>query len=123
MLAERLNEQHWNKGRYPMTNPKVRTRDDYPKGSRWRVTMPGAKLWGMVAAGRGCYEGWNKHLQVGDIITSDGTSMTSGDGVPAIKWLDENGDMLAVDCCFAPTKGGMWDGEVPEDGYLEPVEE
>jgi hypothetical protein len=104
-----------------MPAPKIQTRDDYTKGSQWRVVQPGAHLWGMVAAGRGCYDLWRQELQVGDIIICDGISMTSGDGVPAVKWLDQNGKMLAVDCCFMPVKGGMWGGQVPQDGFLEPV--
>lgn len=48
--------------------------------------------------------------------------MTFGDGVPALKWKDADGEWLANDCLFQPVQGGMWSGQVPEDGYLEAVE-
>ena len=57
----------------------------------------------------------------GDILTCAGSSMTFGDGVPALKWTDENGDWIANDCTFTPVQGGMWSGQIPEDGYLEEV--
>lgn len=96
-------------------------RNDYTKGSRWRVVRAGAQLWGWEPIAGG-FQGWGRDLVVGRILTCAGSSMTSGDGVPAIKWLDEKGAMLAVDCCFKPVKGGMWGGQVPEDGFLERIE-
>lgn len=46
--------------------------------------------------------------------------MSGGDGVPIIKWSDENGKPLAGDCEFHPQTGGMW-ASAPADGYLELV--
>ncbi len=93
----------------------------FEKGKRYRVIRAGAHLTGMQPAGRNAQQGWRQDLNVGDILTCSGSSMTFGDGVPALKWTDENGDWLANDCTFTPVQGGMWGGQVPEDGYLEEV--
>lgn len=91
----------------------------FEKGKRYRVIRPGARLSGMQPARPGTLQGWKRDLAVGDILTCLGTSMTRGDGVPAVKWADENGEQLAVDCTFDPVSGGLWSGQVPVDGYLE----
>lgn len=96
---------------------------NYEKGRRYRVVRAGARLRGMQPAGRGCQRGWRKDLAVGEILTCSGTSMTFGDGVPALKWADEDGKWLANDCIFDPVAGGMWSGQKPVEGYLELVEE
>jgi hypothetical protein len=93
----------------------------FENGKKFRVVKAGAKLWGMKPSGPYCQTGWSKQLKVGDVITCSGSSMTYGDGVPALKWRDADGQWLANDCCFDPVKGGMWGGQVPEDGYLEEV--
>lgn len=93
----------------------------YEKGKKYRVVKEGAKLWGMKPVAPYCETSWGKDLEVGEVLTCAGTSMTFGDGVPALKWKDENGNHLANDCCFKPAKGGMWGGEIPEDGFLEEV--
>lgn len=93
----------------------------YEKGKRYRVVKAGAKLYGMKPTSPHCQRGWAKDLSVGEILTCAGSSMTCGDGVPALKWQDENGKWLANDCIFNPIKGGMWGGQVPEDGFLEEV--
>jgi hypothetical protein len=97
------------------------TAKDFCKGTRWRVIRSGARLWGWTSIPGG-QQGWGLDLPLGMILTCEGSSMTSGDGVPAIKWTDENGKFLVSDCTFRPVKGGMWGGQVPADGYLEPVE-
>lgn len=96
-------------------------RRDYKKGQRYRVVKAGAHLHGMQPVAPCVQQGWRKDLKVGDILTCQGESMTFGDGVPALKWADEDGQWLANDCLFSPIQGGMWGGQVPEDGYLEPV--
>ena len=95
----------------------------YEKGKRYRVVKAGAQLRGMQPTGPNVQRGWGKDLEVGDVLTCLGTSMTFGDGVPALKWADENGEWLANDCRFSPVQGGMWSGQIPVDGYLELVED
>jgi hypothetical protein len=95
--------------------------EKYEKGRRYRVVKAGAKLSGMKPVAPYCEQGWGKELEIGEVITCAGTAMTFGDGVPAMKWHDADGRWLANDCLFSPVKGGMWGGQVPEDGYLEEV--
>lgn len=95
---------------------------DYLAGRKYRVIKEGAQLTGMQPAGPNCQQGWSQKLQVGDVLTYAGQSMTFGDGVPAMKWKDAAGQWIANDCLFRPAQGGMWGGQVPEDGYLEPVD-
>lgn len=89
-------------------------------GQRWRVIKAGASLWGWKPCGPGARQGWRQELAVDTVITCAGRSMSSGDGVPLIKWTDENGNHLAGDCEFRPETGGMW-ASAPADGYLELV--
>jgi hypothetical protein len=91
----------------------------YEKGKKYRVVRAGARLSGYRPTAPYCQEGWSRSLEVGEVITCAGDSMTFGDGVPAIKWLDANGKWIANDCLFHPVKGGMWGGQVPADGFLE----
>lgn len=93
----------------------------YERGQRYRVVKAGASLSGMKPIAPNCQQGWSMPLNVGDVITCTGKGMTFGDGVPALKWADENGQRLANDCLFRPAQGGMWGGQVPAEGYLEPV--
>lgn len=93
----------------------------FEKGKKYRVVKSGARLYGYKPIAPYCEEGWGKTLEVGEILTCAGSSMTMGDGVPAIKWKDSDGNWLANDCLFSPVQGGMWGGQVPEDGYLEEV--
>jgi hypothetical protein len=93
----------------------------YEAGQKYRVIREGARLTGMVPVAPYCQQGWSKQLHVGDVITCAGSGMTFGDGVPALKWKDEDGEWLANDCTFQPVQGGMWSGQIPEDGYLQQV--
>lgn len=90
----------------------------YEAGKRYRVIKEGARLEGMKPVAPYCQQGWSQDLHVGDVITCGRTSMTFGDGVPALKWLDENGEWIANDCLFRPVQGGMWGGQIPVEGYL-----
>jgi len=92
---------------------------EYVKGMKYRVVKSGARLSGMKPI-RGGERGWATTLSPGTVLTCDGTSMTFGDGVPVVKWLDADGRWIANDCEFQPTQGGMWNSR-PADGYLEPV--
>ena len=94
-------------------------RSDYVKGRRYRVVGHGAYLSGMVPTAPYCQQGWRLDLNVGDVITCLGESMTMGDGVPALKWADSDGKWLANDCTFSPATGGLWGGQVPAAGFLE----
>lgn len=91
----------------------------YESGKKYRVIKEGARLSGMKPTAPYCQTGWRQDLHVGDVLTCAGRSMTSGDGVPALKWKDADGEWLANDCLFHPVQGGMWSGQVPVDGYLE----
>ena len=94
----------------------------YEKGKQYRVIKDGAHLSGMRPVAPYTHQGWRMNLSLGQVITCDGTSMTFGDGVPALKWSDENGNYLASDCLFSPVKGDIiWGGQVPADGFLEAV--
>lgn len=97
-------------------------RSKYEKGKKFRVIKAGARLSGYKPTAPYCQTGWGRPLEVGEVITCAGESMTFGDGVPAIKWLDADGKWIANDCIFSPVQGGMWGGQAPEDGYLEPVD-
>jgi hypothetical protein len=93
----------------------------YERGRKYRVIKAGAKLSGTKPVAPYCSQGFGKRLEVGEVITCAGSAMTFGDGVPALKWNDENDKWIANDCLFSPVKGGMWGGQIPEDGYLEEV--
>jgi len=101
----------------------VEGRGVYQPGTRWRVVKPGAHLWGLQPVGRNVEQGWQMDLPVGTVLTCLGVSWTRGDGVPALKWGDAEGRWLANDCTFSHIDGGMWGGQVPQAGYLEPAGE
>jgi hypothetical protein len=94
----------------------------FQAGRRFRVAAPGCRLTGMQPHRTGGRVGWGLSLAVGDELTCAGTSMTSGDGVPAVKWWDALGRRLAEDCLFEPVIGGMWGGQYPVPGRLEPLD-
>lgn len=94
-------------------------REEYAPGARFVVAREWCWLDGMQPAGRGAFTGWRRDLHIGDVIEVATIGMTFGDGVPAIKWGDENGEWLASDCTFRPVQGGMWGGQVPADGCLQ----
>lgn len=90
----------------------------YEAGKKYRVVKEGARLTGMQPTAPYVQQGWSKDLHVGDVLTCAGSSMTRGDGIPALKWKDENGEWLSNDCLFEPVQGGLWGGQVPAEGYL-----
>lgn len=93
----------------------------YEKDRRYRVARTGARLCGMKLGS--CPESYSScyiELEVGDVLTCAGDSMTMGDGWWAVKWLDAEGNHIAYDCTFWPQKGGFGI-QVPEDGYLVPM--
>lgn len=90
---------------------------DFQKGERWEVIAEGARLTGWRPVAPWTLEGLSIPLKVGDVLTCDGVSMTRGDGVPIVKWRDENGEHLAQDCEFSPSVGNMW-VTAPADGFL-----
>jgi hypothetical protein len=94
----------------------------FAAGRRFRVARPGCRLVGMQPDGPGCQRGWARDLAVGDVLTCAGESMTSGDGVPAVKWRGAAGEWLANDCTFWPVVGGLWGGQLPPPGALEPAD-
>lgn len=94
---------------------------EFRRGQKWRMVREGASLWGMQPIAPFAQTSWSMKLPVGTILTCDGSNMTFGDGVPIIKWRDENGAFLANDCEFKPSTGGMW-ASAPADGYLQLIE-
>ena len=97
---------------------------EYRPGMKFRVVKEGARLRGMELVPDvhyTAYQGFRYDLRVGDVITCVGSSMTMGDGVPAVKWQDPREGGRGFDVLFDPHAGGMWGGLPPEDGYLEPV--
>lgn len=94
---------------------------DYRKGRKFRVIKNGARLTGLKPSGPWAQIGWGRILREGDVLTCAGESMTFGDGVPVIKWLDENGQWMANDCEFSPSIGSLWFSR-PDPSYLEPID-
>jgi hypothetical protein len=101
------------------TKPAL-TYPDFEHGRKFRVIKEGAGLTGMKPI-TGGYQGWGMKIAVGTVLTCAGRAWTFGDGVPVIKWLDENGKFIAADCEFVPSTGGMW-SRCPDVAYLEAVE-
>lgn len=99
---------------------EVTTPHPFKKGEQYRVTKPGASLSGWKPVAPYCQDGWGRPLEVGEILTCAGTSMSQGDGVPLVKWLDKDGEWVANDCEFHPSVGGMW-ALRPDSSYLELV--
>lgn len=91
---------------------------DFLKGRKYQVIKPGILSgWSPVQGGM---KGFSQPMDVGAVLTCDGVSMSSGDGVPVVKWLDENGGHIAIDCEFRPSVGSMW-SSFPHPGHLELV--
>lgn len=95
--------------------------NEYKAGQRYRVIKPGASISGMKPIAPNVQQGFVRKLQVGDVLTCRGTSMTFGDGVPIVKWADEKNEWICNDADFSPSTGGMWNRR-PDDSYLEPIE-
>ncbi|WP_306150708.1 hypothetical protein [Roseovarius sp. MMSF_3281] len=91
----------------------------FKAGQQWRVIKQGARLSGMQPAGYCAQQGWSMALEVGTVLTCAGVSMSFGDGVPLVKWLDAEGKHLANDCTFHPSNGAMW-WNAPAPGWLVP---
>lgn len=89
-------------------------------GDKYQVVREGCYLRGMRPIGPGVETLWRRDLHLGDVITCAGVAMTAGDGVPIVKWLDEDGTVLANDCEFQPDDGRAW-GSMPTAGYLVKV--
>lgn len=98
-------------------------RKQFVRGKKFRVIAEGSYIHGMVPIAPYCQQGFSEPLAVGTILTCAGESMTYGDGVPAIKWLREDGKPICNDAIFSNVVGGMWGGQVPEPGWMEPVTE
>ena len=96
-------------------------RDLFIKGAKFRVIKKGAYISGMKPIAPYASQGHHEHLDVGRILTCAGSSMTHGDGVSAVKWLDADGNWICNDALFSHVIGGMWGGQIPEPGWLELV--
>jgi hypothetical protein len=92
---------------------------DFKPGQKWRVVADDVQLSGMKPTGPYAQQGWAMRVPRGTVLTCTGCQMTFGDGVPVVKWADENGKWLANDCTLSPSEGGMW-SEAPADGTLWP---
>jgi hypothetical protein len=98
-------------------------RNLFTKGRKFKVLEP-SLLTGTKPIAPYTEQGWRRELKPGDIITCEGTSNTFGDGVPAVKWTDENGKWLANDCTFLYTQvhgDAMWGGQCPSRGRVVPL--
>lgn len=93
----------------------------FTRGRRFRARQP-FTLWGMQPSGPWSQTSWRLAIPPGTILTCAGESMTFGDGVPAIKWTDADGNYLAIDCCVDDIVGGMWGGQIPRPGLLKPLD-
>lgn len=94
----------------------------YEADQKYKVIKTGAKLVGNKSI-RGGYEGYQRLLNIDDVIVCGGSGWTPGDGVPAMHWMptEEERTLGVWGLAFSPHKGGMWSGVLPEDGYLELV--
>ncbi len=106
-----------------MTAIEPKYRQQFVRGAKFRVIKAGANISGMKPHGPNCQVGYREILEVGRIIVCSGDSMTYGDGVPAIKWENENRQAICNDAIFSHCLGGMWSGHYPEPGWLESVED
>jgi hypothetical protein len=93
---------------------------DFVRGRRFVVIKDGARISGMKPSGPYVQSGFSLPLHRGDILTCAGESMTMGDGVYAVKWLDAAGKYICNDAIFSPYVGGMWGGLRPDPAYLVP---
>ena len=94
-------------------------RDQFVRGAQFKVIKPGAWISGTRPIAPYTRQGHREILDVGRVLTCAGSSMTAGDGVPAVKWLDEKGRYICDDAIFSHVIGGMWGGQLPEPGWLE----
>ena len=96
----------------------------FKAGRKFEVVEPGCHIWGMTPTAPYTQTGFRLDLQPGDVITCRGSSMTSGDGVPAIKWADKDCQWICNDPTFSPAlDNSMWSGVYPMRGYLTPLYE
>lgn len=97
-------------------------RDLFENGRKFRVVVAGLKVSGMKPVAPYTQQGWSEQLPIGTVLTCDGTSMTFGDGVPALKWRDAHGSFICNDALIEPHMPGMWSGMYPIPGTMEPIE-
>jgi hypothetical protein len=98
--------------------------NQFVRGAKFRIVKAGANISGMVPIAPYTQQGFREGLAVGTVLQCAGSSMTSGDGIPAIKWLREDGKSICNDAVFSHVQGGMWSGQYPAPGWMEliPVE-
>jgi hypothetical protein len=90
---------------------------NFEKGSKWRVVKEGASLSGMRHSGGSSFTGWTEPLQVGVVLTCEGTQRGFGDGpMEVVVWRSPTGNQ-GVNAEFSP---GCWGS--PNGDYLEPFE-
>lgn len=97
--------------------------NQFVRGAKFRIVKAGANISGMVPIAPYTQQGFREELAVGTILQCAGSSMTFGDGVPAIKWLREDGKYICNDAVFSHVQGGMWSGQYPAPGWMELVAE
>lgn len=97
--------------------------NQFVRGKKFRVIKAGGYISGMKPVAPYVQQGYREQLEVGTVLMCAGESMTFGDGVPAIKWLREDGKPICNDAIFSHVVGGMWAGQVPEPGWMELVTE
>lgn len=95
---------------------------DYKRGTKVRVTKPGAHLSGMTPISGG-YSSWSKKLNEGDVLTvghvGAGWGSDPGHGV---HFSHLNGEKINANYVeFRPMQGGMW-AYRPAEGWVEVVD-
>lgn len=112
-----------------VVGPKVMAA--YEPGARYRIVKHGAELSGRQWIPGVIRAPYIRPLAIGDIIIPLGNAWASGDWDPDIRrtpplgWQPTDEELVrgVWGLVFHPFKGDWRDGYVPEDGYLDLVED
>ena len=93
--------------------------EDFPPGSRWRVTRLGAWLSGLEPQ-PGYHSGWSRWLAVGEVIEVDRVAPGWGSdpGPPVVQWSEPGVQFVE----FRPSVGTFWSPR-PDVSYLERIDD
>ena len=100
---------------------KLKMRELYPTGQRFRVVKAGARFVGIVSFGASAWAGWSKPLAVGDVITCDGWRPGMDNTPEAVNF---SGGVVPDNALWAQVwpMSGLF-RPYPMEGYLEPIDE